>query len=231
MNTGNCPNWLSLKTPASSWKTASQKILFSWVLHKIGDNNSWTRISRREIQLELSRVCGPRISEKLKGFYEYGYLERKEPRSIVRAYEYRLNPNFASSETALEWKHFTDVIFSSSQPWKDLFRGSSVGHGFLNVSGLIVLGAIISAEVGVSTGQLQDYLRGLVSESTVRTCVKHQMAHSLVTRNNSNLLIPCREFDSLLRHYEAESGARARSRRISREIRIQRRAFIEIYGN
>ena len=226
MRIQNQPKWPVLKVPPSSWKTANEKILFTWVLNKIGESNHWTRIGRREIQLELSRVCGARVSEKLKSFYEYGYLQRKEPRPINQAYEYRINPDFIESEDAREWICFAKVLFSPVNPWKKLLKRSSIGHGYLNASGIIVLGAITSAEVGVSTGQLQEYLRGLVSEATVRTCVKNQTRNSLVFRNNEQLLVPSNDLLGLLAEYEADSGAKMRSKRVFKEVASQRRNFL-----
>ena len=222
----NQPRWPALKIPASSWKTPNEKILFAWVLNEIGPSNEWTRLSRRELQLELSRVGGARVSEKLKSFYEYGYIQRKEPRPINRAYEYRINPDFIESEVAREWMCFTQVLFSSVHPWRTLLKRSSIGHGYLNASGLIVLGAIVSAEVGVSTGQLQNYLRGLVSEATIRTSVKAQMLNSLVFRNQEKLLVPSDGLWALLAEYEADSGAQMRSKRVSKEVASQRRNFM-----
>jgi hypothetical protein len=226
MNLLNQPRWPVLKVPASSWKTASEKILFTWILNRIGESNHWTRIGRREVQLELSRVGGARVSEKLKSFYEYGYLQRKEPRPINQAYEYRINPDFLESEVAREWICFAKVLFSPVNPWKKLLKRSSIGHGFLNASGIIVLGAIISAEVGVSTGQLQEYLRGLVSEATVRTCVKNQTRNSLAFRNHEQLLVASNDLLGLLAEYEADSGAKMRSKRVSKEVASQRRNFM-----
>lgn len=226
MRIQNQPRWPELNVPASSWKTPSEKILFAWVLNRIGENNEWTRIGRREIQLELNRVGGARVSEKLKSFYEYGHLQRNEYRPINQAYEYRINPDFIESEDARDWICFTQVIFSPVNPWGKLFKRSSIGHGYLNASGLIVLGAIISAEVGVSTGQLREYLRGLVSESTVRTSVKAQMRNSLVFRDQQQLLVPSRDFLGLLAEYEVDSGAKLRSKRVSKEVASQRRNFM-----
>jgi hypothetical protein len=222
----NQPRWPVLKVPPSSWKTANEKILFTCVLNRIGESNQWTHIGRREVQLELSRVGGARVSEKLKSFYEYGYLQRKEPRPISQAYEYRINPDFLKTEGAREWICFARVLFSPVNPWKKLLRRSSIGHGYLNASGIIVLGAITSAEVGVSTGQLQEYLRGLVSEATVRTCVKNQTRNSLVFRNHKQLLVPSKDLLSLLAEYEANSGAKMRSKRVSKEVASQRRNFM-----
>ena len=226
MRIQNQPRWPVLKVPSSSWKTANEKILFTWVLNMIGECNQWTRIGRREVQLELSRVCGARVSEKLKSFYEYGYLQRKEPRPINQAYEYRINPDFLESEVAREWICFAKVLFSPVNPWKKLLKRSSIGHGYLNASGIIVLGAITSAEVGVSTGQLQEYLRSLVSEATVRTCVKNQTRNSLVFRNHEQLLVPSNDLLGLLAEYEADSGAKMRSKRVFKEVASQRRNFL-----
>jgi len=227
MRIQNQPRWPELKVPASSLKTPSEKILFAWILNRIGDSNTWTRIGRREVQLELSRVGGARISETLRSFYEHGYIERKEPRPINQAYEYRINPNFIESENAHQWICFTQVLFSPRQPWGKLFKRSSIGHGYLNASGLIVLGAIISAEVGVSTGQLQEYLRRLVSEATVRKCLKHQMMNSLVFRDQNQLLVPSNDLKDLLTEYETDSGAKKRKKRVARDIASQREHFIE----
>jgi hypothetical protein len=223
----NQPRWPALKIPASSWKTPNEKILFALVLNEIGAKNEWMRLSRRELQLELSRVGGARVSEKLKSFYEYGYLQRKEPRPINQAYEYRINPDFIESEVAREWMSFTETLFSPVHPWRLLLKRSSIGHGYLNASGLIVLGAIVSAEVGVSTGQLQNYLRGLVSESTIRTSVKAQMRNSLVFRNQRQLLFTSDELGALLCQYEEGSGAKTRSKQVSRNVTSERKNFME----
>jgi hypothetical protein len=223
----NQPRWPVLKVPQSSWKTPNEKILFAWVLNEIGHNNEWTRLSRRELQLELSRVGGARVSEKLKSFYEYGYLQRKEPRPINQAYEYRINPNFMESEVAREWMCFTQVLFSPVHPWRTLLKRSSIGHGYLNASGLIVLGAIISADVGVSTGQLQNYLRGLVSEDTVRQCLTKLKRNSLVFRNHQHLLVPSNDLRGLLAEYETDSGAKKRSKRVRNAVASERKNFME----
>ena len=195
------------------------------MLHYLGTSGNWIRIGRRTLQLELTRVCGPRVSRSLKELCEEGYFERLEPRYIDHTYAYRPNLTFLSTIEGKQWQHVSSVFFSSGNPWVELLRRPSVGYGYLNQSGIIVLGAVLSASTGVSTGQIQDYLRGLLGEQTVRNAVGTLKRYDIITRDADQLLRPTVNWESNLTELEDQLGARLRSKKLAKTVAAQRRAF------
>jgi hypothetical protein len=90
---------------------------------------------------------------------------------------------------------------------------------------MLVLGSIVAAEIGVSTGELQQYLRDLVGEQTVRNCVGYLQSEGLIFRDSDGLINPSQDLDTKLTGYELEVGARRRADRNLEVIANQRGAF------
>lgn len=203
----------------------NKKFLLCWLLAYLDNADSWKRLGRRKLQLELSRVCGPNVSALLKGFCLNEFITRKERRPYDDAYSYRINYAFAESDAGKQWRALSDVLFSPDNKWRQLFERPSVGHGYLNPSGMLVLGSIVAAEVGVSTGELQQYLRDLVGEQTVRNCVRYLLSEGLIFRDSKRLLNPAHDLNAKLSRYELEIGAKQRANKNFEVIANQRDAF------
>jgi hypothetical protein len=203
----------------------NKKFLLCWLLAYLGNANKWKHLGRRKLQLELSRVCGPNVSASLKGFCLNEFITRKERRPYDDSYSYRINHAFAESDDGKQWCALSDVLFSPDNKWQELFERPSVGHGYLNPSGMLVLGSIVAAEVGVSRHQLQQYLRDLVGEQTVRNCVRYLLSEGLIFRDSDGLLNPSHDLDAKLTGYELEVGARRRADTNFQVIANQRDAF------
>jgi hypothetical protein len=90
---------------------------------------------------------------------------------------------------------------------------------------MLVLGSIVAAEIGVSTGELQQYLRELVGERTVRNCVRYLLSEGLIFRDSKELLNPAHDLNAKLTIYELEVGAKQRADRNFEVVANQRDAF------
>jgi hypothetical protein len=221
----NETNWPQLSIPLNPVLTLSDRILLCYFCYRIGPDNDWVRIGRREIQTRFCRPGGRRVSKRVKDLYHHGILTRYERRASAKAYQYRLSPRFLSTPESKEWKKLSDVLFDERFPWRGLFDRPVVGHGFLNASGVLVLGAILSAEYGVSTGQLQMYFRGFVGEQTVRKAVRKLEDMAVVTRNTEHRLVPTADWEVRLDDYEDAVGAKKRAERLHQKIQFERALF------
>jgi hypothetical protein len=168
---------------------------------------------------------GRRVSKAIKKLHTAGILERREPRSLTSAYEYRFTEQFRNQPCWNQWIDLSETLFSELLPWQPLFNRPVVGHGFLNASGVLVFGAILAARTGVSTGALQIYLRGLVGEQTVRQAVWKLEAMAAVARNASGLLVATDDWRDRLSEFEQATGANSRARKLKKTVRAERLYF------
>lgn len=203
----------------------TDKFFLLLVLSYLDKSYKWVHIGRRKIQLELNRVCGAGVSKKLKSLVDGGYIVRNERRATVDSFRYRLNHLFAETEVGGQWCALSDVLFHPDNPWGKLRKRPSIGHGYLNPSGVLVLGAIIAAENSVSTGQLQVYLRGLVGEQTVKTCVRQLHSEEIVFRDENQLLGPFKDWKARLKKYEIGIGASQRHTKNFKTLAKERLIF------
>lgn len=218
--------WPPLRIPLSPRLQLSDRILLCYFCYRIGPDNEWVSLGRREIQTRFCRPGGRRVSKRVKDLYHLGILARHERRASAKAYQYRLSSQFLSTPESKAWRELSDVLFSEQLPWRGLFDRPVVGHGFLNASGVLVLGAILAAESGVSTGQLQMYFRGFVGEQTVRNAVHKLENMAAVTRNTEDRLVPTPDWKVRLDDYEDAVGAKKRARRIRKQIKDERDDFL-----
>jgi len=158
--------------------------------------------------------------------HQSGILARGERRAITQAYQYRLSSKFLETPESRDWRALSDALFDEGLPWRGLFDRPVVGHGFLNASGVLVLGAILAAASGVSTGQLQMYFRGLLGEQTVRNSVHRLEGLAAVTRNDDFKLVPTADWKVRLDDFEGAIGAKKRARRLREEIQFEREHFL-----
>ena len=203
----------------------TDKFLLLLVLKYLDKTYKWVRIGRRKIQLDLNRVRGANVSKKLKSLVDGGYIVRNEHRATTDSFRYRLNHLFAETEVGGQWCALSDVLFHPDNPWEKLRKRPSVGHGYLNPSGVLVLGAIIAAENSVSTGQLQVYLRGLVGEQTVKNCVRMLRSAEIVFRDENQLLRPFKDWKARLKKYEIGIGASQRRTKNFKTLAKERLIF------
>ena len=219
------PIWPFLRVPRSPVLRIENRILLCYFCYRIGPSNSWVRVGRREIQLRLCRAGGRRVSKRINSLRYQGILERNERRPTCDTYRYRLSSEFLNTAEYHDWRQLADLLFSNDLPWKALFDRPVVGHGFLNASGVVVLGAILAAGCGVSTGDLQRYLRGLVGEQTVRNAIRKLEEIAVVSRDADFKLVPASDWKVRLDDFESAVGAKFRARQIYHEIRIERELY------
>ena len=217
--------WPPIRIPLSPGLRLSDRILLCYFCYRIGEENDWVSLGRREIQTRFCRPGGRRVSRRIKALFHRGILIRRERRPFTKAYQYRLSPNFLNTPESKDWRELSEVLFNEQHPWRGLFDRPVVGHGFLNASGVLVLGAILAVGTGVSTGQLQMYLRGLVGEQTVRNAVHKLEAMAAVARNSENRLVPTSDWRVRLDNYENASGAKRRAGRVRIDIQYERALF------
>lgn len=217
--------WPQLNIPLFPLLKLSDRILLCYFCYRIGPDNDWVPLGRREIQTRFCRPGGRRISRRVKTLYQLGILVRQEPRSTPKAYQYRLSEKFLGMPESKDWRELSDKFFDEQLPWRELFDRPVVGHGFLNSSGVLVLGAILAEESGVSTGQLQIYFRGLLGEQTVRNAVHKLEAIAAIIRNSEHRLVPTADWKVRLDHYENAVGAKRRAQRLRKTIEDERDHF------
>lgn len=216
----------SLTIPLFPRLSLSDRVLLCYFCYRIGPDNRWVRIGRREVQTRFCRPGGRRVSKRIKGLYRAGILTRREPRAAARAYDYRLSTDFSRTPESERWRALSDVLFGEHHPWRTLFDRPVVGHGFLNASGVLVLGAIVAVWSGVSTGELQKYFRGFLGEQTVRNAVHRLEAMASVRRNDEGLLVPTDDWLVRLDDYEEAVGANKRAKRVRDEIQFERDSYL-----
>lgn len=217
--------WPPLRIPTFPRLRLSDRILLCYFCYRIGPDNDWVRLGRREIQTRFCRPGGRRVSKRIKVLHQSGILARGERRAITQAYQYRLSSKFLETPESQDWRALSDALFDKRLPWRGLFDRPVVGHGFLNASGVLVLGAILAAGSGVSTGQLQMYFRGLLGEQTVRNSVHRLEGLAAVTRNDDFKLVPTADWKVRLDDFEGAVGAKKRARRLREEIQFERELF------
>ena len=217
--------WPQLSIPLSPNLRLSDRILLCYFCFRIGPDNDWVSLGRREIQTRFCSSGGRRVSRRVKTLYQTEILERREPRSSPKAYQYRLSAKFLRMPESKDWQDLSEVLFNEQSRWRELFDRPVVGYGFLNSSGVLVLGAILAAETGVSTGQLQMYFRGFLGEQTVRSAVHKLEAMAAIIRNRENRLVPTADWKVRLDNYESAVGAKKRARQLRRTIKYERNHF------
>ena len=220
--------WPQLQIPQTPEITLGDRILLCYFCYRTGPGNQWVPLGRREIQTRFCRVGGRRVSRKIKELHRRELLERREPRATPKAYEYRLSKKFLSESSSDDWKHLSNVLFAEEFQWRALFDRPFVGHGFLNFSGVLVLGSILSTRKGVYTAELQNYLRGLLGEQTVRKAVHRLECSGVVMRNSSGELVTTADWLDRLDDYEKAAGSKERARRLGRQIKAERKSFFEL---
>ena len=217
--------WPQLRIPQTPKITLSNRILLCYFCYRTGCENQWVCLGRREIQTRFCRVGGPRVSKKIRELHRQELLERRKPRATPKAYEYRLSKKFLSESSSDDWKHLSNVLFAEEFQWRALFDRPFVGHGFLNFSGVLVLGSILSTPKGIFTAELQNYLRGLLGEQTVRKAVHRLECIEVVMRNPSGELVTTADWLGRLDDYEKAAGSKERARRLGRQIKAERKSF------
>lgn len=206
-------------------------MLFCYFIHRTGPENTFTPISRREVQKYFNRVGGRRVSTTIKRFWTSGLLDRivRKPRGT--AIDYRVNRDFLKSPQGRLWVELARQLFDESHPWKRMLMRPAFGHGYLNRSGALVAGAILGSPRGVTTAELQTYFRGLMGEQTVRNCVQLLEREALAFRNHEGRIVIPDDFHVRLSEYERSTGATKRSERIRKTVAQEREVFLEGYEN
>ena len=203
----------------------NEKVLLTWLLNHLKPAPAWVKLGRRRLQTELNRICGPRVSYGLKSFCQKGFIDRSQRGHLIDVYRYRLNSTFIASETGCQWLGLSKVIFREQSAWAQLVEFPAFSHGYLNMSGMIVFGAIIEARTSVTTRQIQNYLSGLVSGQTVKDCLKRLRKEGLIQKNDRGQIKAVKKWEGKLYEYQEETGARSRARKIAKDVAIQRVNF------
>ena len=203
----------------------NEKVLFTWVLNQLKPAPAWVKIGRRRLQTELRRICGPRVSDCLKIFCQKGYIDRSKRGHLTEPYRYRLNSTFIKTELGCQWLSLSKLIFAKESAWVKLIRVPAFSHGYLNMSGMIVFGAIVEAQSSVTTRQIQNYLSNLVSYQTVKDCLKRLSTEGLIKKNDRGQFKAVKNWEVKLYEYQEETGAKRRARKIAKDIAIQRVNF------
>jgi len=97
-------------------------------------------------------------------------------------------------------------LFGEGGLCSEFLERSAFGHGFLNHSGLIVVGVLRRCPSAVSVPELKRYLKPLLSSTTINSAINKLKSCGLVAVTSEGVCLVS-DWELLLHKYELESGA------------------------
>ena len=208
-----------LVVPSGLPKSSSEKIALLVVRGLLGSGRE-VRLSQRLLTTILSRSGNETVGRRLNGLVSAGFLVKVRRSSGGTVYG---KGRLLASRTRLgdETARLAKFLFGESGLCSGLLERSVFGHGFLNHSGLIVVGVLRRCPSGVSVPELKRYLKPLLSSTTINTAINKLESCGVIAVSSEGISLAS-DWELLLHKYEVESGANDRVSARDAKWEIQR---------
>ena len=208
-----------LVVPSRLPKSSSEKIVLLVVRGLLGSGIE-IRLAQRLLTTILSRVGNEAVGCRLNGLVSAGFLVKVHSGSGGTVYG---KGKRLASRTRLgdETARLAKFLFGEGGLCSGLLERSAFGHGFLNHSGLIIVGVLRRCPSAVSVGELKRYLKLLLSPTRINSAIKKLKSCGVVAVTSEGVsLAP--DWEMLLHKYEVESGANDRVSACDKKFETQR---------
>ena len=211
-----------LVVPSRLPKSSSEKIVLLMVRGRLG-SGSEVRLSQRFLTTILSRSGNEAVARRLNGLVSAGFLVKVRRSSGGTVYG---KGKLLASRTRLgdETARLAKFLFGEGGLCSGLLKRSAFGHGFLNQSGLIVVGVLRRCPSAVSVPELKRYLKPLLSSTTINTAIKKLESCGVIAVSSEGVCLVS-DWELLLHKYEVESGANDRVDARDAKFETQRDKF------
>ena len=211
-----------LVVPSRLPKSSSEKIVLLMVRGRLG-SGSEVRLSQRFLTTILSRSGNEAVARRLNGLVSAGFLVKVRRSSGGTVYG---KGKLLASRTRLgdETARLAKFLFGEGGLCSGLLKRSAFGHGFLNQSGLIVVGVLRRCPSAVSVPELKRYLKPLLSSTTINTAIKKRESCGVIAVSSEGVCLVS-DWELLLHKYEVESGANDRVDARDAKFETQRDKF------
>jgi len=196
-----------LVVPSGLPKSSSEKIVLLVVRGLLGSGRE-VLLSQRFLTKVLSRAGNRAVGRRLKGLVSAGFLVEVSSSSSGTVYG---KGKRLASRTRLgdETARLAKFLFGEGGLCSEFLERSAFGHGFLNHSGLIVVGVLRRCPSAVSVPELKRYLKPLLSSTTINSAINKLKSCGLVAVTSEGVCLVS-DWELLLHKYELESGANDR---------------------
>lgn len=208
-----------LVVPSRLPKSSSEKIRLLVVRGLLGSGIE-IRLAQRRLTTILSRSGNEAIGRRLNGLVSAGFLVKVRRSSAGFIYG---KGKLLTSRTRLgdETARLAKFLFGEGGLCSGLLERSAFCHGFLNHSGLIVVGVLRRCPSAVSVPELKRYLKPLLSSTTINTAINKLKLCGVVAVSSEGISLVS-DWELLLHKYEVESGANDRVSARDAKWEIQR---------
>ena len=219
--------FLELVVPSGLPKSSSEKVVLLVVRGLLGSGIE-IRLSQRLLTTVLSRAGNEAVARRLNGLVSAGFLVkvRRSSGGTVYGKGKRL-----ASRTRLgdETARLAKFLFGEGGLCSGLLERSAFGHGFLNHSGLIVVGVLRRCPSSVSVPELKRYLKPILSSTTINSAINKLESCGVVAVSSEGVCLVS-DWELLLHKYELESGANDRVSARDAKFETQRDNFSNHLG-
>ncbi len=179
-------------------------------------------LSRRDLQEDLSRVGGEAVSANLKKLVKGKWLLVRKKATGNQAHRYGLGTKL-TMEAGVEtcWRNLVKKLFNKNGLVFGLIDGPSVGHRYLGVNGILVLGTLKNSRRPLTVPEIAAYLQVFMARQTVNNKLKKLSKNDLAVETDDGWRVVPKLREALSK-YEPESGALASQANIERTIKIER---------
>ena len=211
-----------LVVPSGLPKSSSEKIVLLVVRGLLGSGRE-VRLSQRLLTTILSRSGREAVGRRLNGLVSAGFLVKVRRSSGGTVYG---KGKLLASRTRLgdETARLAKFLFGEGGLCSGLLKHSAFGHGFLNHSGLIVVGVLRRCPSAVSVRELKRYLKPLLSSTTINSAINKLKSCGFIAVTCEGVCLVS-DWELLLHKYELESGANDRVSARDAKFETQRDKF------
>ena len=219
-----------LVVPSRLPKSSSEKIVLLVVRGRLG-SGSEVLVSQRFLTTILSRSGNEAVGRRLNGLVSAGFLtvvRRSSEGTVSRSSGGNVygKGKLLASRTRLgdETARLAKFLFGEGGLCSGLLEHSAFCHGFLNHSGLIVVGVLRRCPSVVSVPELKRYLKPLLSSTTINSAIKKLESCGVIAVSSEGVCLAS-DWELLLHRYEVESGANDRVDARDAKFETQRDKF------
>jgi len=185
-------------------------------------------MSQRFLQMMFNRSARGAAARLLKRLCGGGWLEVTQPHSKSIATRYRPGPRISDGDKD-KWVALGERLFGPKGSLGTFRAAPSIKHGYLGVSGLLVIGTLMT-EGPVHKSVLMKALQPVISSSALRRCpggVFDRLIRSeVLVESEDDLLSVPDDIRERIGRYEVDSGVREKVQRLHEQIRSQQQSWL-----
>jgi len=201
-------------------RSSRRRLLLLLVLGKKGSKTD-VRMSQRFLTRDSARSDNSAVGRNLSALTRDGFLSvteknRDRGNRYGRGWRLRRGSGLERRATAL-----ANLIFGPKGFCRDLAERPAFSHGYLNVSGCVVLGVVRECQRPVRIRDLKKYMEPLLADATVVSAIRKMVEVDVMTRAQGFVMLSP-EWLIALRSYELASGAQDRASRRDKRFNAER---------